>query len=350
MNLDNPLVQTVLRMVSEADRGGQPPALGLFRCADDIIDELGDESSVLNVLDNLARAGLIREVSEKFEALNGHSLGYSAYQITELGKTHTKGFGAQNIFGRQTKESNSTQLIIRLDQLIQNADLVLRTHTPNPPNVIGFPTLNDEQFQQWKASSENIIISLCGPNSGYLENFKKEVKKGYKSNVNAGKGILKAIKEDVEAGVGGPAVSRKQTADVSVASVMSDTVSLRISKDVYSHIQPYLENEDYFHAVEESYKVVREKLLSITGKEKASDIFNLNAESQRYHQVLFGRTAETGSPDSDFLRGIGYLNLTIQFLRNEKSHTLATDIDKNLAIHYVSLASLAYDLISRNKK
>jgi hypothetical protein len=40
--------------------------------------------------------------------------------------------------------------------------------------------------------------------------------------------------------------------------------------------------------------------------------------------------------------------MAIQKLRNEKAHTPANKIDKNLAIHYIVLASLAYDLISRN--
>lgn len=39
--------------------------------------------------------------------------------------------------------------------------------------------------------------------------------------------------------------------------------------------------------------------------------------------------------------------MAIQKLRNEKAHTPATRIDKNLAIHYIVLASLAYDLIDR---
>ena len=39
--------------------------------------------------------------------------------------------------------------------------------------------------------------------------------------------------------------------------------------------------------------------------------------------------------------------MAIQFLRNEKAHTPARDLDKNLAIHYIALASLAYDLIDR---
>ena len=39
--------------------------------------------------------------------------------------------------------------------------------------------------------------------------------------------------------------------------------------------------------------------------------------------------------------------MAIQNLRNEKAHTPAKSIDKNLAIHYIVLASLAYDLIDR---
>lgn len=39
--------------------------------------------------------------------------------------------------------------------------------------------------------------------------------------------------------------------------------------------------------------------------------------------------------------------MAIQNLRNEKSHTPAKDMDKNLALHYIVLASLAYDLIDK---
>ena len=51
--------------------------------------------------------------------------------------------------------------------------------------------------------------------------------------------------------------------------------------------------------------------------------------------------------EKDFFEGVKFLHMSIQFLRNEKAHTPAHDLDKNLAIHYISLASLAYDLITR---
>jgi uncharacterized protein (TIGR02391 family) len=132
------------------------------------------------------------------------------------------------------------------------------------------------------------------------------------------------------------------------ATITNNQINIEIRPEIYEHIKRYLERGDYFIAVSEAYKVVREKLREKTGKEKASEVFNLNAESIRYHSELFGETAEAGSPKSDFFRGVGYIHLAVQFLRNEKAHVPASDLDMNLAIHYLSLASLAYDLISRS--
>ncbi|HNY25499.1 MAG TPA: TIGR02391 family protein [Alphaproteobacteria bacterium] len=123
---------------------------------------------------------------------------------------------------------------------------------------------------------------------------------------------------------------------------------LEIQPEIYMHIKKYIDDKDYYHAVEESYKIVREKLRKITTKEKAIDVFNPNAESIKYYNQLFGHIPETGTPEANFFRGVGYLNLAVQFLRNEKAHSLATDLNENIAIHYISLASLAFDLISRN--
>ena len=95
--------------------------------------------------------------------------------------------------------------------------------------------------------------------------------------------------------------------------------------------------------------MVRNKLQEITGNEKATEVFNMNAESKKYYTQLFGKSDGTTQAEKDFFRGVGYLNLTIQFLRDEKAHTLATALERNLAIHYISLSSLAYDLITRNE-
>jgi len=125
------------------------------------------------------------------------------------------------------------------------------------------------------------------------------------------------------------------------ATVTNNKIQIEIHEDIYAHISRYLETEDNFHAVEESYKVVREALREKTGSEKATDAFkpdNIPA--------LFGHEP-SGQAEKDFFDGVKYLNMAIQFLRNEKSHTLATSMERNLALHYISLASLAYDLITR---
>lgn len=350
------LTTTILRMIANGNLGTNKT--GLFAKLDDIIEEVGDEVNIKNIITSfLLPKSYIRKINDKFKSVHGYELEYIAYQITELGKTYLSNQShdatPQSNLGYMVSLSvnnnqNYDKYINRLGQLIFQADAVLATHTPNQSGMIGFPTLSTEKFQQWKASSENIIKIICGVDSGYLANFKKETKRGeYRSCVDAGKGILSALKEDVETGLYDLPQSIARVSDVSTATVTSDTVSLKINSEIYKHIKTYLERGDYFHAVEESYKVVREKLREITNKEKASDIFNMNAENTKYHLQIFGKNAEPNTPESDFFRGVGYLNLTIQFLRNEKIHTLATHVDENLAIHYISLASLAYDLISR---
>lgn len=131
------------------------------------------------------------------------------------------------------------------------------------------------------------------------------------------------------------------------ASVTANKIQIEIHEDIYAHIGQYLANGDFFHAVEESYKLVREKLREITGHEKASDVFNNSAQNAAHYRALFGKATPATAAEADFFRGIGYLHLGVQHLRNEKAHTPASPIDPNLAIHYISLASLAYDLITR---
>ncbi len=99
--------------------------------------------------------------------------------------------------------------------------------------------------------------------------------------------------------------------------------------------------QDYYHAVEEAYKIVRQKLKDLTGEEKASQAFcETNIEK------IFGHTPSDDT-EKDFFEGVKFINMAIQRFRNEKAHTPAKPLDKNLAIHYISLASLAYELISR---
>ncbi len=141
-----------------------------------------------------------------------------------------------------------------------------------------------------------------------------------------------------------PSISSAVTTE---ATVSRNLISIEIHEDIFSHIEPFLRSADYFHAVEESYKIVREKLRDLAGSEKSTDVFNENAQNRKHYEAIFGKLEPDNQAEADFFRGIGYLHLGVQFLRNEKAHTLATFVEPNLAIHYISLASLAYDLITR---
>lgn len=124
------------------------------------------------------------------------------------------------------------------------------------------------------------------------------------------------------------------------ATVTANRIEIVIHEDIFNHISQFVATGDYFHAVEESYKLVRGKLREITGKERATDAF-----SASNLEKIFGHEP-ADDVEKDFFEGVKFLNMAIQFLRNEKAHTPATPLEPNLAIHYIALASLAYDLIT----
>lgn len=125
------------------------------------------------------------------------------------------------------------------------------------------------------------------------------------------------------------------------ASFKNGNINITLQKEVFDHVQNLLNSENYFNAVEESYKIVRQKLKEITGSEKAHEAF-------AGHNLIkiFGQKP-VSQAEIDYFEGVKFLHMSIQNLRNEKAHTPAQAMDKNLAIHYISLASLAYDLITR---
>ncbi len=138
--------------------------------------------------------------------------------------------------------------------------------------------------------------------------------------------------------LGGKIISQSSGSE---ATYKEGVISIKLQKEVFSHVEKLLHDGHYFTAVEESYKIVRKKLREITGKEKATDAF-----AATNYPKIFGRQP-TNDAEKDFFEGVKFLHMAIQMLRNEKSHTLAYEMDQNLALHYISLASLSYDLISK---
>lgn len=127
-----------------------------------------------------------------------------------------------------------------------------------------------------------------------------------------------------------------------INNVEDDEVTINIRPEIYEHIKRYLATQDYYHAVEESYKIVRQKLKDLTREEQAHKAFC----DENFEKIF--EHAPKDDAEKDFFEEIKFLNMAIQKFRNEKAHTPAKPLDRNLAIHYISLASLAYELISRN--
>ena len=88
----------------------------------------------------------------------------------------------------------------KLQKLIDKGSDVLRTHRPNPPNVIGFPTLDSGAFSAWQSQCLNYLESKLSQTSPYVLGFREKVKQGYTGSVKSGIGILESLKEDFEAG------------------------------------------------------------------------------------------------------------------------------------------------------
>jgi len=90
----------------------------------------------------------------------------------------------------------------RIQMLIEKGEKVRNTHTPNPPNFIGFTTLDNSLFSSWKNQSAQFLQANLPPDSPYIESFQKIVKsEGHMSNLDKGLGILVAVREDIEGGM-----------------------------------------------------------------------------------------------------------------------------------------------------
>ncbi len=92
------------------------------------------------------------------------------------------------------------KIVKRIDELIEKGENVLSTYKPNPPNVIGFPTLDSGKFVEWQTQVLNFLINLLGLSHIYVQSFKDKVTEGYESHVKMGQGILNAVKEDILGG------------------------------------------------------------------------------------------------------------------------------------------------------
>ena len=93
------------------------------------------------------------------------------------------------------------QIRSRADNLVWKGIRVLDTHSENPSNVIGFPTLDTQKYAEWRSQALAFLTDFVGPEHTYTESFRKSTEKsGHTASTQAGIGILQAVLEDIDRG------------------------------------------------------------------------------------------------------------------------------------------------------
>jgi hypothetical protein len=139
----------------------------------------------------------------------------------------------------------------KVDRLIQKGNEVLATHHPNPPGVIGFPTLDSGAFSAWKSQCLNFLETRLPPNSPYTREFREKIKERYRSTVEAGIGIMESVKEDL-----GSSALEVGPNPINLLRVLCDRFHL-VARQIRSRhddrptldIQDEYDAQDLFHAL-----------------------------------------------------------------------------------------------------
>jgi uncharacterized protein (TIGR02391 family) len=110
--------------------------------------------------------------------------------------------------------------------------------------------------------------------------------------------------------------------------------------EIYSRCHTLYAGGDYAEAVEKGFKVVRDRLRSLTTHETGSEAFGKGK--------LYVDGAAAAHVDGDFQDGVKFLTMAIDKFRNEKAHTADGNItDPIRAYEYLRLGSLAMHLLDR---
>ena len=98
----------------------------------------------------------------------------------------------------------------------------------------------------------------------------------------------------------------------------------------------------YAEAVEKSFKIVKDKVRSLTGYETGSDAFGRGK--------LHIKGASADNVDSDFNKAVQFLMMAIDMFKNEKGHTSDSKIEDPVrAYQYLSMSSLALCLLENSE-
>jgi uncharacterized protein (TIGR02391 family) len=108
--------------------------------------------------------------------------------------------------------------------------------------------------------------------------------------------------------------------------------------EILSRCRTLYASGEYAEAVEKGFKIVRDRLRTLTTHETGSEAFGKGN--------LYIRGAAAPHVEDDFQQGVKFLTMAIDRFRNEKSHTADGNIrDPIRAYEYLRLSSLAMHLL-----
>ncbi|CAM5198384.1 hypothetical protein CDEN61S_00745 [Castellaniella denitrificans] len=142
----------------------------------------------------------------------------------------------------------------KLERLIDKGRSVLATHKPNPPNVIGFPTLDNSAFANWKTQTLAFLESRFSSTSPYYLEFNEKVKSPFIGAVQTGIGVLEGLRDDIDDA--GPTSATGKINPIAQIENLCDRFHLVASqlRDRYSDretldIQDEYDVQDLFHSL-----------------------------------------------------------------------------------------------------
>jgi len=163
----------------------------------------------------------------------------------------------------------------------------------------------------------------------------QEVQAGLRKGLDRSRAILSGLAEMFQEDI-----DYENSAPHTLSHEANDRWAI-IHPEITKKCKPLFEPHSWGNAVETGFKVVRKRLRDLTGYEKGTDAFgkgNLKVEGAVATYV-----------EEDFNNAVKFLTMAIDMFRNEKAHTVDSNVDEVRAWHYIVLSSLAMGLLDKAK-
>jgi len=207
----------------------------------------------------------------------------------------------------------------------------------------------DTEVQKWDHFTKSLIEKAFGEGTLKLKDFQRarhgsgvflfagdytseaEYQEEFRKHLKSCKALLETFVEELEVFGDDPP---------------HDLEESRGATDDFLHIHPEIRkkcyslytNKSYAEAVEKSFKIVKDRLRTLTGYESGSGAFGAGK--------LRLKGASADNVEDDFNKAAQFLMMAIDMFRNEKSHTSDANIEDPIrAYQYLAMSSLALSLL-----